>query len=1105
MKVWRLTGPIHRKQLRLSNMFVLHTSNRAENLLEHLTKILEAPQQSVLSKETFLIQSQGMERWLSQQLADRSRLWANFEYLFPAKFFNAMSAKLGLSLQHQAFSREHLLWQFEDMLRDLKSPVYQPLVHYLQGEALDRKRFQLAQQLAYLFDQYQFMRPDWLSAWERGEQVTLPESNEVTLRTQQWQGTLWRDLLERQGIEQASSHHGERWLAAIDALKHKSQGDLEGIFPERISVLGINTLSPLYLAYLQALSQHIQVHFFLLNPCQEFWAESNQAVKQQLRQQSLQGTAIHEPDELPINPLLAMLGQQGRDFQVLLLEQQANEIEISSFDAVESSGEISLLQQLQNDILNNHAGEAFALGAADTSLSIHACHSRMREVEVLKDQLVASFEANPDLDLRDVVVMAPDIQTYLPYIDAIFDDIPYAVADRSLRQSNHLLDILLRFFTLSQSRFLWNDVFSLLEEPAVSEQFGLFDADLLMVQHWIQETRIRWGESALHREALGVGHFSENSWQAGLERLLMGYAVPSDQDFCDEILPYTDIEGSQAQALGGFYSYFKLIKQARTDLAKSFTLTQWLEKLRYYAEQLLVQNQDVEFAWGQLRELFDTLVEDTADYSQKITLLVLTDYLEASASEQKTATGFMRGQLTFCSMLPMRAIPFKVIALLGMNEGEFPNVDGRAAFDLMDVDFRRGDRSRRADERYQFLEILVSAREQVLLSYLGQSIKNNDEIPPSVVVSELLDVLEQYYQIPCNEMVNRHPLQAYSRRYFQGVDNAGNLRTALFSYSKAALSIARRLDSPIEEGTGPWWQGELVGREAPDTEMVVDLQDLFRFVSHPQRYFVENHLQLRLQGLEETITPSETFELNYLDQYFVNQEWLSRHLSEDELAVDQSFLKRLRAQGRWPHGLLGDQLFEKMSEELGHFVGKLRKLDLGDKLAPLIVDQHIGAYRLRGALDGVHERGHLFYRYSKSKAKDQVSAWLSHLIFINVEGEAETCFLHKDGSWKFAEVENSQSCLLALLDAYREAQTQLSPLLLPPALAFIKREVDTKSRSQKTPEAVAQEAFDTEYRQDAYYQLLYRGGNREELLSSEGYVQSVDEIFRALFAARQAI
>ncbi|RVU84827.1 exodeoxyribonuclease V subunit gamma [Leucothrix sargassi] len=1088
-------------------MFVLHTSNRAENLIEHLTKILETPQPSVFAKEVFLIQSQGMERWLSQQLAEQSQLWANFEYLFPARFFNEMTSKLGLSLQQQAFGRESMLWQFESILREIDHDHYKPLKQYLTGFSVDRKRYQLAQQLAYLYDQYQFMRPDWLASWEKNEKVILQNPSDITDRTQLWQGELWRALIARQGGE-GVAHHGERWKDAITELETRRRGDLEKILPSRISILGINTLSPMYLAYLQALSRHIQVHFYLLNPCEAFWAESNKAVKHQLRQQSIQPGQIHGADEAPINPLLAMLGQQGRDFQVLLLEQEANEIEITSFDAVESTGDISLLEQVQNDILLNQAGDSsFELKPDDNSLSIHACHSRLREVEVLKDQLLASFDRNPDLDLRDVVVMAPDIQTYLPYIDATFDDISYAVADRSLRQSNLLLDILLRFFELSQSRLLWKDVLAVLEEPSVREQFALFDPDIDLVRHWVDETRIRWGESAEHRQDLGVSGFSENSWQAGLERLLMGYAVSNDEDFCDEILPYSDIEGSQAQALGGFYSYFKLLKSARHELAKERTLKSWVESLINYSEQLLLQDSETEMQWGQLRELFEQLNEVAEEHTETITLQVLIDYLESTASESKTATGFMRGQLTFCSMLPMRAIPFSVIGLLGMNEGEFPNIDGRAAFDLMDSEFRRGDRSRRADERYQFLETLVSSRKQILISYIGQSIKTNDEIPPSVVVSELLEVLEHYYGVPAEAVVTKHPLQSFSPRYFVPHDDPS---VKLFSYSKSAAEVATKLQNKQTPEVGFWWQGALENREAPeadDHKMVVDLQDLFRFYAHPQRYFVEKHLQLRLQRPSELSGTSESFELDNLEKFFVNQEWLERHLSDEDQDVDQVFLKRLRAEGRWPHGVIGDQLFTSMSGELSGFVEKLKELNVGNKLDKALVDFTVGDYRLKGALSNVHENGILLYRYARCKPKDNLNAWLHHLISLNSPDIStdKTYMMHMDGYWKFADVPASENLLLGLLDTYKKAQSELSHLLLEPAFALVERALNDKSRSKRTPLQEALSAVETSYSQDSYWQLLYRGGDLTTLVENDYFEELSNNLVKPLLQNRRGV
>ncbi len=150
----------------------------------------------------------------------------------------------------------------------------------------------------------------------------------------------------------------------------------------------------------------------------------------------------------------------------------------------------------------------------------------------------------------------------------------------------------------------------------------------------------------------------------------------------------------------------------------------------------------------QLNELLTELSADlTAVHNDTVELQVIISWLEDRVAERKSANGFLRGQLTFCSMLPMRSIPFKVIALLGMNEGEFPKIDRNPTFDLLTHNFRKGDRSRRADDRYQFLEILLSARQQLIITYIGQSISHNEAIPPSVVISELLEVLQESYQL----------------------------------------------------------------------------------------------------------------------------------------------------------------------------------------------------------------------------------------------------------------------------------------------------------------------------------------------------------------------
>ena len=409
-------------------MFILHSSNKTENLVAHLTAVIEnSPLASPFAKEVFLIQSQGMERWLSQQLASQFKVWGNYEFLFPGKFFSSLAQNIDSRLSDAAFERNLMLWRIEALLRRLDGEVFLPLTQYLSGENVALKRYQLAQQLAQIFDQYQMMRPDMLEAWQKGRLL-------YQTTTEAWQQALWLQITEQTG----NKHRGSLWLDVIAKLNAAEEGAFSAQLPERISVFGLNTMPPLFLSYLQGLSKHCQLHLFLLNPAQDFWADLA-GKRQRTLDESFSG-----------HPLLSTLGQQGREFQEMLLEQAQFDFEPESFEPGEAH---TNLQWLQNGILNNRLDEQPL--QPDNSISIHACHSRMREVEVLKNQLLQALENDPTLELRDIVVMAPDIQVYEPFISAVFDDIQHAIADRSLRLSNNALDAFIRFLDLSQSRFGW--------------------------------------------------------------------------------------------------------------------------------------------------------------------------------------------------------------------------------------------------------------------------------------------------------------------------------------------------------------------------------------------------------------------------------------------------------------------------------------------------------------------------------------------------------------------------------------------------------------------------------------------------------------------------
>jgi len=1022
-------------------MFILHSSNKTENLLAHLAAIIEnAPLASPFEQEVFLIQSQGMERWLSQQLAGRFKVWGNYRFLFPGKFFSSLAQQIDSRLNDALFDRHQMLWRLEALLRKLDGDEFMPLRQYLSGENTAMKRYQLAQQLSQLFDQYQMMRPDMLAEWQQGRLL-------YGAVAERWQKALWQQVTEQTGHK----HRGSLWLDVIAKL-NADGADYSAQLPERISVFGMNTLPPLFLSYLQGLSRHCQLHFYLLNPAQVFWADL-ESKRRRVQMEDFEG-----------HPLLSTLGQQGREFQEMILEQAQFELELDSF---EPGAALNNLQQLQNDILNNHL-EGRVL-EKDESISIHACHSRMREVEVLKNQLLQALEQDATLELRDIVVMAPDIQLYEPFISAVFDDIQHAIADRSLRLSNNALDAFIRFLDLSQSRFGWQSVLDLMEQPVVYPGFGLSETDLDLIRHWVQATHVRWGKSAQHKQELGLPELSENTWQATLDRLLMGYAVGSDAEFIDapggidQVLPYADIEGSSALALGGLCDFMQLLFKAGAELKQAKTLKAWSAQLYYYADQLLPAADPVERQ--QLNELLAELSADLSEvHNDEVELQVIISWLQGMVAERKSANGFLRGQLTFCSMLPMRSIPFKVIALLGMNDGEFPKIDRNPTFDLLAQNFRKGDRSRRADDRYQFLEILLSARQQLIMTYIGQSISQNDTIPPSVVISELLEVLQENYQLL--DVVVKQPLQPFSPRYFNGA-------TDLFSYSAADLETARALACRSEPSSAPaefWWQGAIDA----ETEDVIELGELFAFFQHPQRYFMRRQLDLRFSGIAADAEEREPFVLDGMEAYAIHHEWISETLNGKGLSV-----KKLQAQGRWLAGVPGELEFERQQKAINDFAGRIKAKNMGDPLDDLPVDINLQCplgkqYRLIGKLSHRYENGSLFYRYADLKGKDFIAAWLHHLLINRLQNQP-THLLSADDELVFQPDDCQPHYLPELLEIYRLGQQQPDAFFVEPAFAYLQQahKLETSSRASKSALDAAIEQL-TRAAQQAYEPELRR-------------------------------
>ena len=643
-------------------MLKLHTSNRLETLAASLADTLREPLSSPFQSELVIVQSQGMARWLKLQLAARHGICANYSFPFPKLF----CAEVLDTNDEPTQGREVMLWEILRLLPEmLDQPEFRPLKHYLADAADVRKRFQLASQIANLFDQYLVFRPELILAWDQGRgDVAGSKADDHA----SWQAALWRRL--RQG--KAGQHLAAQWQEFGERAGHP--GFQPAGVPERISIFGISALPPSYLQMLCALGACAEVHLFLLQPSKEYWGQIASARESEriLRAAKKGDAAAPELHLEPGNHLLASTGSLGRDFLNLVLESGDWDEEETFAEPPEDS----LLQNIQADIfhLRDRGQEEYPrlpVSKADASVRVHSCHSPLREVEVLYDHLLEWFQGDPTLAPRDVLVMTPDIEAYAPFIQAVFDApeesgkrISFSVADRGIRASSQVMAAFFNLLGLPATRLEASSVLRLLETETVRAKFGLAESDLDTLRDWVRRTNIRWGQDAQQRESLGLPGLPENTWQQGMDRLLLGYAMAGKgEEMFNSVLPFDDVEGANAEVLGHFAEYLQRLFEAFSVLRARRSIGEW-ETVLLNLLDTFFQPPEEPGAGATAHPLrrCGTWPSQAAEAgcAEPVDLAVMLEALNQLLEEDRFGSGFITGGVTFCALKPMRSIPFKV-------------------------------------------------------------------------------------------------------------------------------------------------------------------------------------------------------------------------------------------------------------------------------------------------------------------------------------------------------------------------------------------------------------------------------------------------------------
>lgn len=1066
----------------------LYRSNRLEELAEMLCELLQCLPRDPFQRRAIVVAGSGMDEWLSHRLATHFGVWGNARFPFPRNYFESLfaAADLPASQGEVAFRPRNLVWALAAELRPLLGRAeFEPVRSYL--EQVERGGLRrdlgmcsapyvtLCQHLANLFDHYIVYRPEWIHRWEAGAADSAD-----------WQAVLWRAVVRRLGRQHFAAC-AKQW---VELLRDEKKVEL----PATAIVFGVTHLPPLYVHLFAELARHIDVHLFVPSPSPEYWADIRS--RRQLFRLHSERWGILDATESELqayegHPLLASLGRVGREFQALL-ESSFDYEEVTSYVRPAGDTALTVLQRDIFDLRSRPSADArpLPLDAADRSIRVHSCHSPLRELEVLRDQLRLLLEEDPTLQPEDILVLCPDLQTYSPLIDAVFGSdregphhIPYTIADRALRASDPAIDAYFATLDLLRGRLAVSELLGLLAYEPVRERFGFTALDLERARTWLADVGVRWGIDGSHRRSFGYPEFEDHSWAFALRRLLLGVAMPPDPSrLFNGISPYPDAEGEGAEFAGKLAALCEQLFALRPILQQTHRVEEWCDLLDRVRREFIAESDAYAYSHRRLREVLTELVEGAkaGGFQEALPFDAIVPWLLAAIEERSSAFGFLRGGVNFCSLRITRCIPARVVCLIGLSEGCFPRLEPVSPMNKAAQRRQLGDPDRREEDRFLFLLALLSARDYFVITYAGRDIRNNNERPPAVVVEELFDTIDRTFVAPSANsrprdlVVVRHPLQPFSPRYFSADPELVSFSPTLCAGARELLGVRHAPPKPVNDLL------------PPPRERVVTLEELASWMEHAPLAFLRQRLGVYLGPERETVEDELPLGLDGLDAWKVGTQLLE--LLAKGLATEETY-NVLKAQGALPPGRLGRMVWRRMCMIVEPLWAVAANFTQEQRLPSVDLDLPVGKWHLRGTLRRLWPRGQVLWTFSRLRAKAMARAWVSHLALSAARSAfglplPQSTYLIGRGDkdeprlLKFTPCAEAARLLEDVVELYELGLCYPLPLVAEPAAEFVellaqqKPEAEARSRAERLLQDHWQQNIPERYK--LAYLLLYR-------------------------------
>ncbi len=1104
-------------------MLYLNQSNRFEVLQEKLCDKLASHPAPVFTPLQVIVPSAAIKRRLMLSIADRFGVCANVSFAFLAQWLWELVGKAAGSEGKSPFSPDVLSWRILRVLGDDTFVRAHPRLSAYLDRCDDAMRFELACRIATLFDRYGVYRTQWLESWAKGEMADIGTQEAAAQADQAWQADLWARIVGETGTDESGT------ITALLAMLISGDEKVLGLLPERLHLFCEPTVAPPYIRILRELGRHTDIELYVMNPCREYWFD----IVDERRMARLESRDQVQHHEI-LNPLLASWGKQcSASLGLMMSKLDALETEDSDFvNACRPDSDNPLLARIQDSMLDLQEWEDASQSAygTDDSLEIHVAHSLTREIEILHDQLLRRFASDDAPSPSDMLVVTPDLDTAAPMIDAVFRhngsgvQIPYVITGRRSNRLNPVARALLDILALASSRCTASAVMDVLMLPEVGATFG-FDGDRTLLRRWLDDAGICWALDGEHKAAFDVPSDEKHTFRDGMHRLFLAYALPEGmQSPVAGRLPAGHGLGLESAGLGQLWRFIGAIDRLRHDLDEMKTPQGWqqcwlaiLDTFVTVTPALLDSDREVRSRIADLCETM-TFASDTFAFSHVIAMTALEKALEGAGQGSVPA-----GVVVFAPMHSLRNLPYDHIFAIGLNDGAYPADNRPDEFDLIALSPRSTDRTPRDTDKNVFLDLLLSARKSLYLSYTGKSIRDDSAKPPSILIDELLDVLSRALassgkkddiDAARKRLMTEHPLQPFSGRYFDGSSGVtlssfrSDLCRALQNRYEKTIETERHADDSssvlaIDEGDGDAPVREagepfFTGISAPDEAWrEVLLHELIRFFSHPNRYLLRQRLDIRFPSPDEELPADEPLVPDRSASRMLADRILPMYLAGQS---DEAIRRASVAGNEFPAGRIGSDCIEGELKAMSAFASTLSG-DLAPEILPPVtrtLDFTIAEerWRLSGSLTDLRPNGLVRYRYRPKTHWACLPWWIEHLFLNACTPEVGTCL----SVWHFTDktlhigpVKDAQALLSDLLKIYRRGLSQPLPFFPNTSWAF----VESGGQMNK-----AREKWDTAYAgyegesDDPYNRLAMRGN--ADPLAEEAFPDLARRVFGAL-------